>query len=268
MKKINYRPLLLAGMLVAGLSLEGTLQAQSKDKKGTTVRVRVSENHNGRTEVVEKSYELGSLSEPERKEFVDKVLDSLNTGTASNSGNRRVTVTVDEGDGNVTTRERRRVEVQERAGAQEEPRVFRWRGNDDDFHVEFDSREMRDRMRRVEEEVRPRLRGMVRDLEQAGERMGTIWTGEQGKPASVRALNVYPNNPDNGTLNLRFMVPEAGDVTVTVTDTRGKEVARKEIKNFSGDYMGQIELKKNTKGTLFVTVIQKEDGAVRRVVIP
>ena len=265
MKNRVYRTLLLSAVLLGGLSLSSISYAQSKegrkDEKKTTIRVKVSERKNGRTEEIERSYQVGALSDQEQKEFVDKVLDSLGT-----DANRRVTITVDEGNGNVTTRERRRVEVRERND--DEPAVFSWRGNDDEFHFDFDSRELRDKMRRLEADVRPRVRVLMRDLENAGERMGDIWTSETGKAASVRSLNVYPNNPDNGLLNLRFSVPEKGDVTITVTDTRGKEVARKEIRDFSGDYVGQIELKKNTKGTLFVTVVQKEDGAVRRVVIP
>ncbi|HEV7349191.1 T9SS type A sorting domain-containing protein [Telluribacter sp.] len=259
MKNKIGRSLVLGVMLLAGMGY-GPAQAQSKEEKKTTVRVKVSENRNGRTEVVERSYEVGTLSDQERKEFVDKVLDSLGTDTHNN---RRVTVTVDEGDGNVTTRERRRVEVHN-----DDAPVFSWKGDDDDFHVEFDSREMREKMRRIEEEVKPRVKVLMRDLENAGERMGDIWSSETGQPANVRGLNVYPNNPDNGVLNLRFSVPEKGDVTISVTDTRGKEVARKEIRDFSGDFVGQLELKKNTKGTLFVTVVQKDDGATRRVVIP
>ncbi len=69
-------------------------------------------------------------------------------------------------------------------------------------------------------------------------------------------------------MNLRFYVPQKGDVLVTISDTKGKEVGKKEIKDFSGEFVGQIDIKKNTKGTLFVTVTQNEDGAVKRVVIP
>ncbi|GAB3180898.1 T9SS type A sorting domain-containing protein [Telluribacter humicola] len=265
MKKRLYQTLLVSALLLGGLSLGSEVYAQSKEgkkeEKKTTIRVKVSEKKDGRTEESERSYRVGAMSDQERKEFVDKVLDSLGTNT-----NRRVTVMVDEGDGNITTRERRRVEVRERND--DEPAVFSWRDNDDDFHIEFDSKEMKEKLRRIEEEVRPRVRVMMRDLENAGERMGDIWTSETGQPASVRSLNVYPNNPNNGMLNLRFSVPQKGDVTITVTDTRGKEVAQKEIRDFSGEYVGQIELKKNTKGTLFVTVVQNEDGVVRRVVIP
>ena len=108
---------------------------------------------------------------------------------------------------------------------------------------------------------------MQRKLEGMGDRMSGFWSNEEMASGSVRSLNAYPNNPDNGVLNLRFSTPEPGDVHITVTDTQGKEVGKKTIKDFSGEFVGQIELKKNTKGTLFVTVVQNEDGTVRRVLL-
>ncbi|MCF2489775.1 hypothetical protein L0659_16450 [Dyadobacter sp. CY347] len=40
------------------------------------------------------------------------------------------------------------------------------------------------------------------------------------KPASVRSLAAYTNNPDNDVLNLKFEFPQKGDVSVIVTDRR------------------------------------------------
>lgn len=84
---------------------------------------------------------------------------------------------------------------------------------------------------------------------------------------TVKALRVYPNNPFNSKLNIKFVTPEKGDVTITITDVTGKEVGTEKIKDFQGEYLGQIEVKKNAKGTLFVTVVQGEDGTVKRVVV-
>jgi hypothetical protein len=44
-------------------------------------------------------------------------------------------------------------------------------------------------------------------------------------------------------------------------------VGHQVVKDFEGEFMGQVDLKKNTKGTLFVTVTQNEDGTVKRVVV-
>ncbi len=87
------------------------------------------------------------------------------------------------------------------------------------------------------------------------------------KPASIRSLSVYPNNPDHNQLNVRFTAPATGDVLIVITNSKGKEVARKELSNFTGEFMGQLDLGKKTTGTFFVTVTQNDDGAVKRVVI-
>ena len=96
-----------------------------------------------------------------------------------------------------------------------------------------------------------------------------VWGWDGGSNSStVRGLNVYPNRPFNQTLNLRFTAPAKGDVTILVTDVKGHEVAKETVKDFEGDYVGQITLsKKAEKGTYFVTVTQGEDGTVRRVAV-
>jgi len=85
---------------------------------------------------------------------------------------------------------------------------------------------------------------------------------------TVKSLSAYPNQPFNGRLNVSFQAPEKGDVTILVTDVNGKEVAREKVKDFSGKYVGQVDLKKSPeKGTFFLTVTQGVDGAVKRIVV-
>lgn len=259
-------------LIVFALCSTTALHAQSADQnksragkdKKTTIRVRVSEDVDGKVKDVEKEYHVKSMSEGEKKEFVDKVLDSL--GSDSKSG-KTISVTVDEGDGedqNIV-KKRRKVIVD----GPEDRDAFAFHWNDDWANrFEFDSEKFRSQIKNFEKEFKPKARVMIRDMEKFGDQMGDFWNKEITKPATVREISVYPNNPDNGTLNLRFRVPEKGEVSITITDTKGKEVGKKEIKDFSGDFVGQVELKKNTKGTVFVTVVQNEDGAVKRVVIP
>lgn len=78
---------------------------------------------------------------------------------------------------------------------------------------------------------------------------------------------MFANKPESHILNVHFNAPAKGDVVITVTDTKGKEVGKKEVKNFSGDFKSQVNLAKNTSGTLFVTVVQNEDGVTNRIVL-
>jgi hypothetical protein len=82
---------------------------------------------------------------------------------------------------------------------------------------------------------------------------------------TIHGLISYPNKPFNGKLNVRFKAPEKGNVTISVTDVNGKEIASEQIKDFSGLYLGQIDVKKSGPGVYFVRVTQSNDGAVRRV---
>ena len=82
---------------------------------------------------------------------------------------------------------------------------------------------------------------------------------------TINGLISYPNKPFNGKLNVRFKAPEKGNVTISVTDVNGKEIASEQIKDFSGLYLGQIDVKKSGAGVYFVRVTQSNDGAVRRV---
>lgn len=248
--------------LVAGtLSLTNEAFAQSKkgDQNKTSIRIKVTEDKDGKSKTIEKNYEVPEMSNSDREEFVDKALDSLKIDS---KGKSQVTISVDDGKGNTSER-RRRVKDHHKS---EDADVFAY-----NFNHDFNFDELRDKTRSIEREFRPKAKIMMRDMEnfgnRFGERMGDFWTSEVAKASTVRELSAYPNNPDNGTLNLRFFVPQKGDVNIIISDTKGKEVGRKEIKDFSGNFIGQIDIKKNSKGTLFVTVTQNEDGAVKRIVI-
>ena len=84
---------------------------------------------------------------------------------------------------------------------------------------------------------------------------------------TIKGLISYPNKPFNGKLNVRFKAPEKGNVTISVTDVNGKEISSEQIKDFSGLYVGQIDVKKSGAGVYFVRVTQSDDGAVRRVLV-
>jgi hypothetical protein len=82
---------------------------------------------------------------------------------------------------------------------------------------------------------------------------------------SIHTLSGKPNQPFNGKINVRFTAPAKGNVTIAVSDVNGKEIATETVKDFQGDYLGQIDLKKAGAGVYFLRVTQGNDGAVKRV---
>jgi hypothetical protein len=110
-------------------------------------------------------------------------------------------------------------------------------------------------------------------MKKFGEDFGSKFNGGNfnfdmaGSSKTVKDLNAFPNKPNNNKLNVKFEAPEKGDVTIRVTDLTGKEIGIEKLQDFSGEYIGQIDLKGNSKGTVFVTVVQGDDGSTRRVVL-
>ncbi len=280
MKQTFLRTALLSISLTAALGSAATAQSKSdeKDNKKTNIRIEVITKADGKTQVMERSYRVDAMSENEQKEFIDKALDSLSVDGMSQ---KRISITVDDND-NRLRRLDGDVKIRSWNHNSDEPMIFSWRDNNGNRRTErefhFDTRELEGSMRRMQKDLEPKLRElraniepnvriMQRNMEGMGDRFGEAWSNSFNSSSTVRSLNAYANNPDNGMLNLRFSVPEKGDVRITVTDIDGKEVGKKTIKDFSGEFVGQIDLKKNTKGTLFVTVVQNDDGTVRKVVI-
>lgn len=265
-QKLTWSLLLLAGpafLSVAHAQTDKKIKSEDADKK-TSIRIRVTEDDNGKVRDIEKSYTVGAMTDGERQKFVDKVLDSLNVDKKKK---QTISITVDDGNDRVATRKRKQVIIDHRDNR--EPMAFHWDG-DFKYDLDWNSDKFRENMKNFNRDFHPKAKMLMRDMEDFGKHFGDVWESKDmgSKASSIRALNAYTNNPADDILNLRFSVPEKGNVTVTVTDTKGKEIGKKEIHDFEGEYVGQIELKKNTKGTLFVTVVQNEDGAVKRVVIP
>ncbi len=255
MKQTFLRTALFPLALTAALGSAAT--AQSKDQKDdsrTYIRIEVIGKADGKTQVVERSYQVDAMSENEQKAFIDKALDSL---AVDGMSQKRISITVDD-----NANHPRRLDG--------DVKIRSW--------SDFDNRELQSNLRRMQKDMEPKLRELRADMEPSlkimqkkmegmGDHFSDAWGSAFDNNSTIRSLNAYANNPDNGMLNLRFSVPEKGDVHITVTDTDDKEVGKKTIKDFSGEFVGQIELKKNTKGTLFVTVVQNDDGTVRKVVI-
>ncbi|MCE7067272.1 T9SS C-terminal target domain-containing protein [Dyadobacter sp. CY326] len=262
-QKLVLSAALLTGVFISPAQAQKEKSEKTQPDQKASIRIKVTEEKDGNVENKERSYRIGKLTDKQREEFVDKVLDSMGVDKKKN---QTVSVTIDDGDdSDIISKKRQKVIIDHRDDR--EPLAYHWKGDiSNDF--EFNTENFRKHMKTFENEWKPKTKTFMRDMENFGNEMGEIWNKEVTKPASIRSLNAYTNNPDNGVLNLRFNVPQKGDVSVVVTDTKGKEIGKRDIKDFEGEFVGQIELRKNTKGTVFVTVVQNEDGAVKRVVIP
>jgi len=279
---------LITGLGVATMAMSQDNKKEIKDSDKVTVRIRMSEEKDGKTETIERTYSYNNLSDSEREEKIKAIVDSLK-GTNKDAANRRLSVTIEEGDAPMRQKiekEDHVVRTPKDGKKRDEVRVYKYRPGDsrietwkDDKHryeFNFDEKAFADRMKRVEKDLTPKMKELEREMDEWGRnfepKFKEFWHSDVNiggihKPATVRGLDAFPNNPERDELNVRFYAPNKGDVTITVTDIKGKQVSKKEVKDFSGDYVGQLSLGKNPRGTYFISVVQNEDGAVKRIVV-
>jgi hypothetical protein len=218
--------------------------AQSEKKEN---RVRIVTIENGQKKVIEKTFD-------DEKDLADEIKIIEDTLQTKDGKKRMLTIDV-----------RKSREINKRAdreiieGPKNEMRVFRFKngeGEDDVFHVLPDAP---DAPMPPRGPMELQLRKIHKNVPGFGKKL------KEQMSETINGLHIQPNAPFNGKFNIHFKAPEKGTVTIAVTDLNGKELAAEQIKDFQGDYLGQIDIKKSAKGVYFIRVTQGNDGAVRRV---
>lgn len=188
-------------------------------------RVRIVTIEDGKKKVIEKEFN----DDNDLAEEIKIIEDTLHAKAGKNR-----TITVD---------------VRKRRGFQDSPIIEEFKGPDKEHRV------FKFRRNEGDEDVLRMRPGFPLPPKKLKEQMSE----------TVKALHIRPNTPFNGKFNVHFHAPEKGNVSIAVTDLNGKELASEQIKDFQGDYLGQIDIKKSAKGVYFIRVTQGSDGAVRRV---
>ncbi len=264
----RFAPTLLLTIVFGGAALAQKPATPAPKSDKNDINVRIIERNGDEVREVERTYRMDGMTDPQRDKMVTKLIDSLKA-SRKGDGKRQMTIIVEDNDGDRTvTRDRMKTDNRRAKGD-----AYVWRGpngnpganfnNNRNWRYEFRQNvdSLADRMSRLKFEFpRDFDRQMVRPFED--------WSRNfSGKASTIRGLDAYPNNPDRNQLNVRFTAPGKGDVSIIVTNTKGKEVAKREIKDFSGEFVGQIDLGKKPQGTYFITVTQNEDGAVKRIIV-
>lgn len=268
-------PLLALATVIA---TAGTALAQKESsKEDKKLHLHYEHSVNGRSQIIDRSFD--------NQAKLDAFLDSLNADNPSSNGRTRVIIgTEDDPNFNQENREFhvqtfRSPKTPTPPRAPKAPRAPRSYRNDEplargewekfDKEMERFGKDMERWGKDFGDKFSQSFRYYAPDRNSLPKLSPQVFTWEgTSSSKTVRSLNVYPNRPFNQTLNLRFTSPTKGDVTILVTDVKGREVAKETVKDFEGEYVGQVTLsKKAEKGTYFVTVTQGEDGTVKRVVV-
>jgi hypothetical protein len=272
MKKTVFVRYRFAAALVLALGMGTSTIAQKTDpttpKAGREVHVRIIERNGDDVRETERTYRIDGMSDPDRDKMVMKLVDSLKANRKG-AGRRQMTIIVDDNDGERIVRKTRPAPGRDRAPADayarrnRQPRTPRdpWDSQTWQYELRRGTDSLADQMNRLRIQIpRDWDRQLARPFEDWARTMG-------GKPSTIRGLDAFPNNPDRNLLNVRFTAPAKGDVSIIITNAKGKEVARRDLNDFSGEFVGQIDLGKKPQGAFFITVTQNEDGAVKRVLV-
>ena len=264
-QKTKFMKILFVTALAACISTA----AFAQEKKEATVKIVINEN--GKERVIEKKFSDLDQADAEAKKLSDSLEITVNT-----SGGKRKIIRMDVNKSHSTISGQpgnviiERVEGGPQGGADKrviirkggpgmapnapgahgnEPKVMIFRGEGgpegmpEAFSFEMDGPMGGPGMK---------LKGLKKMMKENGSK-------------TIQGLSGKQNQPFNGKLNVRFKAPQKGNVTIAVSDVNGKEIATETVKDFQGDYLGQIDLKKASAGIYFLRVTQGNDGAVRRV---
>ncbi len=250
--------------------------AQEKKEK---VRIRIEQEVDGKTTISEKIINSSGLSNSQKDEMIEKFKDSvlaLNKGKAQGvkieidndsdakielNGGRRIernyNYNNDNGNEEIVIKRGPKVRVYKKDG-KGEVESFDSEDFTHEFHGNMES--LRDNMKQMGKDLKFEFRSIPDNI--------MMFDGGSSGSKTIKGVEVYPNNPKTEILNVRFNAPQKGDVSIKVLDVKGSVIAKEEIKDFSGEYVGQINIGKQKSGTIFVMITQGEDGNVKRVVLP
>ena len=275
-------------MLTLGMSaIAQKSTSQNIDEKDGKLRIHVETAENGKKEVFERNYDVKGMSQDEKDRLINRVTDSLLTASGNEEGSRKqIRIKVDrtetrDGDSDGDRpfslnspqgKSRKKVQIY-KDGKRIEKDLDG--DGDDDMTIFFKDfgKNMENQFGYLDLESKKWISSLDPMMKDLKGKMKFNFDGDLkdfdflNESKTVKALKIYPNKPFDNKLNLKFHAPVKGDVNIIVTDINGKEVGSQKFKDFQGDFMGQVDLKKNVKGTVFVTVTQGEDGTSKRVVI-
>ena len=255
------------------VSIPAFAQETTGNEESSRVKVQIIEEEGGDRTVREQHYDIGKRTQQQQREYLDSLLTEL--GKEGKGKNRRITVTMEEGNLKDLPV---RIAKKGFPANPDKMQTFGWEGGNA-YWQEFDRLGSRvdSSLTRKFKKIEMKTNRLLADVESRAdfnfdfgkhfENLKSLsWEANTSK--TVRAVSIHPNQPFDGLLNVRFSTPSKGDVTITVTDTKGNEQGKKVLKNFDGEFVGQIKLKDSAKGVLFVNIVQNDDGISQRISLP
>jgi|GEM_PF-741942 len=267
--------------------LSGCFAFGAAAQEKNNIKVRVEKEVNGKKTIQERTVDTSNMSEDEQQIVLDSIQNALlGDGFDRNS----VKVIIENDDESVFGDKENRFEWQNDddesrmtydGDFDQGTRVYRFKSNkphviikkrgSNNHNFDWDSEEWEDNLERSMSNLNNRLRYLGDEIPRRIESNTPLYRLDNqlfgGNSTPIKSVDVYPNRPDSHIINIRFYAPSEGDVSIKVLNIKGEVVARESAPNFKGEYVGQIRLKKNSKGTYFVIISQGDDGLSKRIIL-
>lgn len=91
-------------------------------------------------------------------------------------------------------------------------------------------------------------------------------TIEKSNQLQLSSIEISPN-PNSGTFNVKFELPNKGDATLTVRSPEGKTIYRETLKSFAGKYDKEISLGIQSAGLYYIELQQNKKTATKKLLI-
>lgn len=281
MKK-NIIRLTLAALLI---SYFATLVNAQNSVSKQQIKVRVEREIDGRKTVQEKTIDASNMTEAEREATIDSLQNAM---MGEGFAGKKIKVIIEDTDKAHSREDEDRFEFR---GSEPQttdgydfdennrnyrfknskPKVIIKKRHSDHNDFDWDSEAWENDFERSMNNLNNRLQYLGDEIPRRIENGVPLYRFDNrlfdGKSAPIKSVVVYPNQPDSHVINVRFYTPNEGDVSIKIIDIDGKTAAQETIKNFQGEYVGQLKLRQNSSGTYFVMITQNNDGVTKRIIL-
>jgi hypothetical protein len=92
-----------------------------------------------------------------------------------------------------------------------------------------------------------------------------VFTSDEAK-LPIEDLKFFPN-PTDGNFRMSFLLPQRGQTAITIYDVEGKEVLRKDLGNFQGNWNNNIDLSHLKSGTYILNITQNNLRLAEKIIV-
>lgn len=82
----------------------------------------------------------------------------------------------------------------------------------------------------------------------------------------IENFECYPN-PNSGIFKLKFNVPQANNISISIVDESGKSVYSEKLNDFKGNFFKEIDIKGKVSGACILTVTDNDNSITKKFIV-